>query len=44
MIRGTKGDIYTKEIIRRILDEGCLDINPRPKYSEIGRASCRERV
>lgn len=34
MIRGTKGDIYTKEIIRRILDEGCLDINPRPKYSD----------
>jgi len=31
---GTKGDIYTKEIIRRILDEGCLDINPRPKYSD----------
>lgn len=29
---GTKGDIYTKEIIKRILDEGCLDKNPRPKY------------
>ena len=28
----TKGDIYTKEIIRRILDEGTLDVNPRPKY------------
>ena len=31
MSKGTKGDIYTKEIIKRILDEGCLDENPRPK-------------
>jgi len=30
----TKGDLYTKEIITRILDEGCLDENPRPKYSD----------
>lgn len=30
----TKGDIYTKEIIKRILEEGCLDKNPRPKYSD----------
>lgn len=28
----TKGDLYTKEIIKRILEEGCLDKNPRPKY------------
>lgn len=34
MSRGTKGDIYTKEIITRILEEGCLDINPRPKYKD----------
>ena len=34
MSKGTKGDVYTKEIIRRILDEGCLDENPRPKYSD----------
>jgi len=27
----TKGDIYTKEILQRILDEGCLDKDPRPK-------------
>ena len=30
----TKGDMYTKEILQRILDEGCLDKNPRPKYSD----------
>ena len=30
----TKGDVYTKEIIKRILDEGCMDKNPRPKYSD----------
>lgn len=30
----TKGDIYTKEIIERILKEGRLDKNPRPKYSD----------
>lgn len=30
----TKGDKYTKEIIERILNEGCLDKNPRPKYSD----------
>ena len=30
----TKGDIYTKEIIYTILSEGCLDQNPRPKYSD----------
>ena len=28
----TKGDVYTKEIIRRILTEGRLDKDPRPKY------------
>lgn len=30
----TKGDMYTKEILKRILDEGCLDQNPRPKYAD----------
>lgn len=30
----TKGDQYTKEILQRILDEGCLDENPRPKYAD----------
>lgn len=30
----TKGDIYTKEIIKKILDEGTLDKNPRPKYAD----------
>ncbi len=34
MNQGTKGDIYTKEIIKRILKEGCLDENPRPKYAD----------
>ena len=33
-MQGTKGDQYTKEIIERILNEGCLDKNPRPKYSD----------
>lgn len=30
----TKGDIYTKEILTRILEEGRKDINPRPKYAD----------
>ena len=30
----TKGDKYTKQIVRRILREGCLDINPRPHYED----------
>ena len=30
----TKGDIYTKEIFKRILEEGCLDQNPRPHYQD----------
>ena len=30
----TKGDKYTKEILQRILDDGCMDINPRPHYSD----------
>lgn len=34
MAVGTKGDQYTKEILQRILDEGCLDKDPRPKYSD----------
>ena len=30
----TKGDVYTKEILTRILEDGCLDKNPRPKYAD----------
>lgn len=30
----TKGDKYTKEILQKILDEGCLDKNPRPHYED----------
>jgi len=30
----TKGDFYTKETIKRILEEGCLDVNPRPHYAD----------
>lgn len=30
----TKGDIYFKEIVNRILEEGSLDVNPRPHYSD----------
>ena len=31
----TKGDMYTKEIFKKILDEGCLDKDPRPHYEDI---------
>lgn len=34
MPTGTKGDQYTKEIIERILEEGCLDKDPRPHYAD----------
>ena len=30
----TKGDKYTKDKLQRILDEGCLDKDPRPKYAD----------
>lgn len=32
--KGTKGDIYHKQVFDKILQEGCLDINPRPKYED----------
>ena len=32
---GTKGDMYTKVIMDYILQEGCLDHNPRPKYKDV---------
>ena len=31
---GTKGDMYTKFIMDKILKEGCLDHNPRPHYED----------
>ena len=31
---GTKGDMYTKVIMDKILQEGCLDHNPRPHYED----------
>ncbi len=31
---GTKGDMYTKKIMHKILQEGYLDNNPRPHYEE----------
>ena len=31
----TKGDMYTKEIFKKILDEGCLDKDPRPHYEDV---------
>ena len=34
MIEGTKGDFYTKELIKRILDEGCLDKWPSSTYGD----------
>lgn len=30
----TKGDIYMKELINRVLGNGSKDINPRPKYKD----------
>ena len=35
---GTKGDMYTKEILDRILQEGTMDINPRPHYEDNEKA------
>ena len=32
---GTKGDMYTKVIMDYILQEGCLNHNPRPKYKDV---------
>ena len=32
---GTKGDMYTKKIMDKILQEGCLDHDPRPKYIDV---------
>lgn len=32
--QGTKGDFYTKKIINQILEEGSLDRNPRPRWSD----------
>ena len=31
---GTKGDIYAKELLRRILSEGCLDQYPSSTYAD----------
>jgi thymidylate synthase len=31
---GTKGDMYHKLILNRILQEGCMDNYPRPKYHD----------
>ena len=31
---GTKGDMYTKQILDLILQKGTLDINPRPVYKD----------
>ncbi len=31
---GTKGDMYTKKIMDKILQEGCLDHDPRPHYED----------
>lgn len=33
-ITGTKGDHYHKLVLQKILDEGTLDVNPRPHYSD----------
>lgn len=31
----TKGDYYTKEILQKIIDEGCWDKDPRPHYEDV---------
>lgn len=33
-ITGTKGDCYHRLVLQKILDEGTLDVNPRPHYSD----------
>lgn len=30
----TKGDMYFREIVESIMEEGCLDVNPRPHYAD----------
>ena len=34
---GTKGDMYAKIIMDKILTEGCYDENPRPVYESDGK-------
>lgn len=34
IIGTTKGDCYHKLVLQKILDEGTLDVNPRPHYSD----------
>ena len=34
---GTKGDMYAKTIMDKILREGCYDENPRPVYETDGK-------
>lgn len=36
---GTKGDMYTKVMTDKILQEGTLDYNPRPHYEDIYKES-----
>lgn len=33
-ITGIKGDYYHRLVLQKILDEGTLDVNPRPHYSD----------
>ena len=37
----TKGDLYQKEVLTRILKEGCLDENPRPHYEDEVKVDAR---
>ena len=36
---GTKGDMYAKSIMNKILQDGCLDHNPRPIYKDFYEGS-----
>lgn len=36
---GTRGDKLTKEMLTTILEEGCKDKNPRPKYHDVYKDS-----
>lgn len=36
----TKGDVYHKQVLKKILEEGYLDENPRPHYEDIYKNSC----
>ncbi len=41
---GTKGDMYTKVIMDHILQNGCLDHNPRPHYEDFYEGATYDEI